>query len=81
MRAVVAHDRDGTIASLVICPPDGPPLAGGGELDQQTSEVDVPDDVLESIRADGDGDEGQSIEALAALRVDVKREGRLVQKG
>jgi hypothetical protein len=81
MRAVVSHDRDGTIASLALCPADGPPLAAGGGLDLQVTELDVPDDVLESIRQEGHGDDRQSIEALAALRVELKREARLVRKG
>jgi hypothetical protein len=80
MRVVAAHDRDGTIASLVICSPDGPPLAGGTDLDQQVTELDVPDDVLDSIRHNGEGDEGRSIEALAGFRVELKREARLVRK-
>jgi hypothetical protein len=80
MRVVAGHDQDGTIASLIISPLDAPPVAGATDLDQQVTELEVSDDVLESLRHRDEGGEQRIIEALSGLRVDIKREARLVRR-
>jgi len=65
MRAYVAYDRDGTIAGLAICPPDGPalfPTVGPGQL---VTEVDLPEGAVDF------DDEQRAMETLREFRVDV----------
>jgi len=78
MRALAAHNTAGEISSLVIAPPDGPPVAAMLESDQQVTVVDVPDDIINLIRESGD--ELQVLETLKAYRVELEGEARLVRQ-
>jgi len=74
VRAFAVHDRNGNIASLVICPPDGPalfPSTGPGQL---VSEVDLPDDAFHF------GDEERALRVLRDFLVDFQMEARLVRR-
>ena len=74
MRAFVAHDRNGNIAGLAICPPDAPPLFPTPGPGQFVTEVDLPEDALDLES------EERTIETLKNFRVEVKTEARLVRK-
>ena len=78
MRALATHSRKGEISGLVIFPPDGPPVAGMPGLDQQVTELDVPEEVINLMR--DSGDELQILETLKAYRVELGSEARLVMK-
>jgi hypothetical protein len=80
MHIVITHDRDGNIARLIICPPDGPPVAGIVDVGQYVTELEVPEDTFDFMRQEGDKDEERIIQALKAFRVDVKTEAKLVRK-
>jgi len=74
MRAFVVHDKNGNIARLAICPPDGPalfPPAGPGEM---VAEVELPDDAIDF------DNEQRTVESLKKFRVEAKTEARLVRR-
>jgi hypothetical protein len=77
MRALAAHSSNGEILTLVIAPPDGPPVAGISGADQLISEIEIPDEIVNLIRERGD--ELQILETLKAHRVDLSGEARLVR--
>jgi hypothetical protein len=77
MTVLVVHDREGSIASVIISPPDGPPAAGLTDGPHRVSEVEATEAELEFTRQD---DERQAIEALSSLRVEITAPGRLVRR-
>lgn len=80
MKAVVSHDREGTIASLGLFDPGAPPVAALGDADGYVTEVEIPDEVLDLIRrASEDSDEGAAA-ALRELRVSVPGQAKLVPR-
>jgi hypothetical protein len=77
MRYVAIHDQRGKIASLISGPNDGPPATLALEPGQEATEVDLTHTGLEVSAFETE--EG-AIKALDALRVDVRREAKLVRR-
>jgi hypothetical protein len=72
MRVVVAHDADGFIASLVVCPADGPPVTPGIQLGQYVTALDAPEEMVEFLLQESEGTEQRITEGLKALRVETQ---------
>jgi hypothetical protein len=76
MRHLAIHDKRGAIAVLIAGPDDGPPMTVALQPGQEATEVDLAESGLDLSAFKTERD---AVEALAAFRVDVRREGRLVR--
>ncbi len=78
MRALVLHDQEGNISTVVTAPPDAPmPAYGSAQPGRLVSEVELPDGLRDPTDEDG---LQRMLQILEEYRVDVAREAKLVPK-
>jgi hypothetical protein len=77
MRHFAIHDHRGTIATLIAGPSDAPPMVRVVEPGYEVTEVNLAESGLDPSSFDT---EEAVIKALGEVRVDVRREGRLVRR-
>jgi hypothetical protein len=74
MRALVVHDRDGTIRDIVLAQPDAPAVFLGSDPGHSVTEVELPDGAINFES------EQEATKALRDFRVEMGGEARLVRK-
>jgi hypothetical protein len=78
IRALVLHDREGNIATLIVGPAEGPPATIPAESDQLVSEVDATESPIDW---DDLETEERAREVLAQHRIEDGKILRTASKG